>query len=142
MTDLADTFEALYNNGASVSDIALAFPPISEAEVTAVLMEKSSSFRSKMMKERDPNKPLADRMLDVMVDIVEHSKNDALRFNVARYVRDDQKGRRDAVPTVAGEAERVIAAIEQRMADFEKKKLAFKQGRLNAPEPIIIDAGN
>ena len=122
-----DQMVALYETGASPDVIARAME-VSEDVVKTALFEGSDKFR-KSVRTVDKSKPTADRMLDIMVDVAENSDNGFLRLAAARTVRDDVKGRRDAVQVDAGGVIAAISTLGTRFAELEKRRREFNEGR-------------
>jgi len=122
-----DQMVALYETGASPDVIARAME-VSEDVVKTALYEGSAKFR-KMARMVDLSKPVEDRMLDIMIDVAENSDNGFLRLAAARTVRDDVKGRRDAVQVDAGGVIAAISTLGARFAELDKRRREFNEGR-------------
>lgn len=122
-----DQIIALYETGASPDVIAKAME-VSEDVVKTTLYEGSAKFR-KMARMVDLSKPVEDRMLDIMIDVAENSDNGFLRLAAARTVRDDVKGRRDAVQVDAGGVIAAISTLGARFAELDKRRREFNEGR-------------
>jgi len=122
-----DQMVALYETGASPDVIAKAMD-LSPDVVQTALYEGSAKFR-KAAKVVDASKPVADQMLDIMVDVAHNSDNGFLRLAAARTVRDDLMGRRDAVQVDAGGVIAAITTLGSRFAELEKRRREFNEGR-------------
>lgn len=122
-----DQMVALYETGASPDVIAKAMDLNVEVVKTA-LYEGSARFR-KDARPVDTSKPVADQMLDIMVDVAQHSDNGFLRLAAARTVRDDLLGRRDAVQVDAGGVIAAISTLGARFAELDKRRREFNEGR-------------
>jgi hypothetical protein len=122
-----DQMVALYETGASPDVIAKAMD-LSPDVVTTALYEGSAKFR-RAASPVDMSKPVADQMLDIMVDVARNSDNGFLRLASARTVRDDLLGRRDAVQVDSGGVIAAISALGARFAELDKRRREFNEGR-------------
>jgi hypothetical protein len=122
-----DQMVALYETGASPDVIAKAMD-LSADVVQTALYEGSAKFR-RSVQPVDLSKPVADQMLDIMVDVARNSDNGFLKLAAARTVRDDLLGRRDAVQVDAGGVIAAITTLGTRFAELEKRRREFNEGR-------------
>lgn len=135
--DEPDQLVHLYESGAPVEVIAQGMGMSVDA-VRSALFERSSKFRRVLALEKkpgEPDKPVADEMLDILTNIARTSNNEFVVMSAAKFVRDDLKGRRDAVPTDAGTNEQVMAFLSAQMARVTAARQRFFQR-----EPITIEA--
>lgn len=122
-----DQVVQLYETGADPKVIADAMG-LNETLVTTILMSKSRAFQ-KAQRQIDPAKPLADQMLDVMVDLAQNSDNEFIRLRAATTVRDDLKGRRDHTQLDATSVGAAILTLGQRFSELANRKKEFIENR-------------
>lgn len=96
--------EAFENLSLTPAQIAEQFPPLTEIAVKACLMQFSGKYRTAMNEDIQLN--FSDKELveanDTMLRLMRHSEDEHLQFKVARYIRDDKKGRLDIGKNLAG----------------------------------------
>jgi hypothetical protein len=106
--------------------------------VRSALFERCGKFRRELAlakKPGEPEKPVADEMLDILTNIARTSNNEFVVMSAAKFVRDDLKGRRDAVPTDAGTNEQIMQFLQAQMARVTAARQKFFQR-----EPLTIEA--
>lgn len=107
---------------------------LNEIAVKAILMQFSPVYRKSMDTEIDNN--FTDKELveanNVMLGLIRHSEDDHLRFKVAKYIRDDKKGRLDIGKNMAG-LKMDVTVFNQYLVDARE---AVKHSKsLNSPSP-------
>lgn len=110
---------------------------LNEIAVKAILMQFSPVYRKSMDTEIDNN--FTDKELieanNVMLKLMRHSEDDHLRFKVAKYIRDDKKGRLDIGKNMAG-LKMDVTVFNQYLVDARE---AVKHSKsLNSPAPASM----
>lgn len=91
---IVDAFEKL---GMSIPEIATEFTEGDESVVKAILLQFSTTFRKDVKKGREVGFSDDDHeeACRVITNLMRESDDDNVRSRMARYVRDDKKGRLD-----------------------------------------------
>lgn len=101
-TQIVTAFEELK---LSPAQIAEQFPPLTEVSVKACLMQFSGKYRASM--NQDVLLNFSDKELveanDTLLHLMRHSEDEHLQFKVAKYIRDDKKGRLDIGKNLGGQ---------------------------------------
>lgn len=99
MTNTATQIVSAYERlNLSLEDIA-SEQDISVTEVKLVLSQFSSVFRAAVKEDRDDSFTDDESLLvrDGMIRLLNETEDENLRFRILKYVRDDKKGRKDAI---------------------------------------------
>lgn len=131
---------AAYENlGMAPEDIAQAFgesgQPLEVSAVKAVLMQGSWKYRaaSKQQKKLDFTDDELQEANEAILRLLRNSDDEHLVGRLARYIRDDKKGRLDVGPNLAGLQMNAIV-FNQYIQDAQKAIEASKNGE----QPTIL----
>lgn len=124
MAEELDQITHLYSTGASVEVIAQGMGLTTEA-VRRVLFEKSAKYRKATIQAQAPEGTLDEEMLGIIVDVARTSDNELMRMSAAKYVRDDVKGRRDAVPVDDRHQSAMIQLLHERLQTVHERQRSF-----------------
>jgi hypothetical protein len=86
------------------------------AAVKSVLMQSSSIYRKKCNKDEDDCNFTSNeekRAIEVIAQLAQYSEDDNIRLRAAVFIRNDKRGRLDAVKQMAGLNINVISMNEQ-----------------------------
>jgi len=124
VTDDIDQITKCYESGADEATIAQGFGmPV--AQVKALLYNKSAKYRKAVARADKPNMPIDEEMLDIVATLARESDNELIKLSAAKFVRDDVKGRRDAVPVDQTKQNAVIDFLTGRLAAAELARKKF-----------------
>ena len=124
MTDDIDQITKCYESGADEATIAQGFG-VPVAQVKALLYSKSAKYRKSLARESKANVPIDEEMLDIVATLARESDNELIKLSAAKFVRDDVKGRRDAIPVDQNKQNAVIDFLTARLAAAELARKKF-----------------
>lgn len=119
---------ALYETGADVPTIARAMNVAPEF-VHGVLFSTSARYRTALTAPAEGTKPLAEEMLDIIAGIARVGSVEGVRLAAARYVRDDQLGRRDAEITAVTAGANLLRDLGERYEKMQQARANFLANR-------------
>lgn len=122
--DDIDQITKCYESGADEATIAQGFG-LPVAQVKALLYTKSAKYRKALSRADKPAMPLDEEMLDIVATLARESDNELIKLSAAKFVRDDVKGRRDAVPVDQTKQNAVIDFLTERLAVAEASRKKF-----------------
>jgi len=124
MTDDIDQITKCYESGADEATIAQGFG-VPVAQVKALLFSKSAKYRKLQARADKSPMPIDEEMLDIVATLARESDNELIKLSAAKFVRDDVKGRRDAVPIDQTKQNAVIDFLTARLVAAEESRRKF-----------------